>query len=168
MKQATQQPGAGLRRLSWAGAELTSNRTGGPDRPAADTEPLSGFLDKPRHQLEPVAIDQHTWALVTHLDPKPPGKRRRPDASPRATDRPSDRRHVQQEMTAQQAKQDHDPRPSARATSLATPCGLRVLVRSPGGRRAVRKMHGRDGATTTRSTGWLIRMTLGDPSSARA
>jgi hypothetical protein len=46
--------------------------------------------------------------------------------------------------------------------------GFRVLVQTRRGRSVVRRMHSRGRVATTRSASWPIRMTPGDPSSARA
>jgi hypothetical protein len=45
---------------------------------------------------------------------------------------------------------------------------VRVLVHELAVRSPVRRMHSHGSATTTRSASWPIRMTVGDPSSARA
>jgi L-ascorbate metabolism protein UlaG (beta-lactamase superfamily) len=56
-----------VRRLSWAGVEVTSGAARLLLDPLADTEPLRGFLGAPRAPLVPVAVDRRTWAAVTHL-----------------------------------------------------------------------------------------------------
>lgn len=58
-----------MRRLSWAGIEVTSGDWRVLVDPLEDTAPLQGFLGAPRGTLVPVAVDDGTWALVTHLHP---------------------------------------------------------------------------------------------------
>jgi L-ascorbate metabolism protein UlaG (beta-lactamase superfamily) len=56
-----------VRRLSWAGVEVTTGASRLLLDPLADTEPLRGFLGAPRAPLIPVAVDRSTWVAVTHL-----------------------------------------------------------------------------------------------------
>jgi L-ascorbate metabolism protein UlaG (beta-lactamase superfamily) len=56
-----------VRRLSWAGVEVTSGASRLLLDPLAHAEPLRGFLGAPRAPLVPVAIDDRTWVAVTHL-----------------------------------------------------------------------------------------------------
>lgn len=58
-----------MRRLSWAGVELTSGTTRLLVDPLEDPAPLRGFLGAPRAPLVPVAADEDTWVAVTHLHP---------------------------------------------------------------------------------------------------
>jgi L-ascorbate metabolism protein UlaG (beta-lactamase superfamily) len=58
-----------VRRLSWAGVEVTTGASRLLLDPLADTEPLRRFLGAPRAPLIPVAVDRSTWAAVTHLHP---------------------------------------------------------------------------------------------------
>jgi L-ascorbate metabolism protein UlaG (beta-lactamase superfamily) len=69
MPQDLRQNEPELRRLPWAGIELTRDGARVLIDPLQDTEPLEGFLGTPRSPLGPVEIDEHTWALVTHLHP---------------------------------------------------------------------------------------------------
>jgi L-ascorbate metabolism protein UlaG (beta-lactamase superfamily) len=56
-----------VRRLSWAGVEVTSGAVRLLLDPLAHSTPLRGFLGAPRAPLVPVAVDSRTWAAVTHL-----------------------------------------------------------------------------------------------------
>jgi L-ascorbate metabolism protein UlaG (beta-lactamase superfamily) len=58
-----------LRRLSWAGIELTADGERLLVDPLQDVEPLRDFLGEPKGPLVPAAIDDGVRALVTHLHP---------------------------------------------------------------------------------------------------
>jgi L-ascorbate metabolism protein UlaG (beta-lactamase superfamily) len=67
MNDSVRGPAPPLRRLSWAGIELTSDTSRLLIDPLQYTAPLAGFLGEPRWRLEPIDIGGRTWALVTHL-----------------------------------------------------------------------------------------------------
>ena len=56
-----------LKRLSWAGVEVTSGRWRIIVDALEDTVPFRAFAGPPRAPLVPVPIDGRTWALVTHV-----------------------------------------------------------------------------------------------------
>lgn len=58
-----------LRRLSWAGIEVSDGSWRLLVDPLEDVAPLRSFLGAPRGPLVPVTIDQHSSVLVTHLHP---------------------------------------------------------------------------------------------------
>jgi L-ascorbate metabolism protein UlaG (beta-lactamase superfamily) len=56
-----------IRRLSWAGVEVTVGTSRLLLDPLQDPTPLRAFLGVPRAPLAPVVIDDRTWAAITHL-----------------------------------------------------------------------------------------------------
>jgi L-ascorbate metabolism protein UlaG (beta-lactamase superfamily) len=58
-----------VRRLSWAGVEITSGASRLLIDPLEDPSPLRDFLGTPRAPLLPISIHERTWAAVTHLHP---------------------------------------------------------------------------------------------------
>jgi L-ascorbate metabolism protein UlaG (beta-lactamase superfamily) len=56
-----------LRRLSWAGIEVQSDGWRIVIDPLENHEPFRHFAGDPRGPLVPVTIDEHTWALVSHV-----------------------------------------------------------------------------------------------------
>jgi len=58
-----------VRKLSWAGVEISADGARLLLDPLQHTEALRAFLGRPRNRLMPVTIDPSTWAAVTHLHP---------------------------------------------------------------------------------------------------
>jgi L-ascorbate metabolism protein UlaG (beta-lactamase superfamily) len=58
-----------VRKLSWAGVEISADGARLVLDPLEHTEPLRDFLGPPRHGTIPVATDGSTWAAVTHVHP---------------------------------------------------------------------------------------------------
>lgn len=56
-----------IRRLSWAGVELTADGSRLLLDPLGNPAPLRDFLGVPRAPLTPVGVDDRTWAAITHL-----------------------------------------------------------------------------------------------------
>lgn len=69
MNESVRGPAPRVRRLSWAGIELTCDSSRVLIDPLQYTAALAGFLGEPHWQLEPIDIDGRAWALVTHLHP---------------------------------------------------------------------------------------------------
>jgi L-ascorbate metabolism protein UlaG (beta-lactamase superfamily) len=56
-----------IRRLSWAGVEVTIGGSRLLIDPLQNVTPLREFLGAPRAPLTPVVVDDGTWAAITHL-----------------------------------------------------------------------------------------------------
>jgi L-ascorbate metabolism protein UlaG (beta-lactamase superfamily) len=62
-------PAVRVRRLSWAGVEVTTGTSRLLLDPLVDVRPLRDFLGAPRAPLVHVGLDDNTWVAVTHLHP---------------------------------------------------------------------------------------------------